>query len=37
MIEKSFLGDIRLKGFSAILKLGFAKHIIIVGGDEARL
>jgi len=37
MIEKSFLATYALKGFSAILKNGFCKkHIIIVGGDEAR-
>jgi hypothetical protein len=33
--RKELYGDLRLNGFAALLRTGFAKRLIIVGGDEA--
>ena len=33
---KAMFGEIRLGGFAALLRTGFAKHLTIVGGDEGR-
>lgn len=33
---KELFGDLRLNGFVALLRIGFAKRLIIVGGDEGR-
>lgn len=29
-------GDVRLEGFAALMKLGFTKNLVIVGGNETR-
>jgi len=33
---KPMFGEARLEGFAALLRLGFARHLTIVGGDEGR-
>lgn len=33
---KAMFGEARLEGFAALLRAGFAKRLIIVGGDEGR-
>jgi hypothetical protein len=33
---KKLFGDLRLEGFAALLKTGFAERLIVVGGAEAR-
>jgi hypothetical protein len=33
---KALFGDLRLEGFAAAIKTGFAKKLVIAGGDEVR-
>ena len=33
---KELFGDIRLDGFAAMLRIGFAEHLVVIGGDEGR-
>lgn len=33
---KELFGELRLEGFAGLLKIGFAKRLIIVGGNEGR-
>ncbi|MEK7639011.1 MAG: YdcF family protein [Patescibacteria group bacterium] len=33
---KELFGDLRLDGFAALLRIGFAKRLVIVGGPEGR-
>lgn len=33
---KELFGDLRLKGFAALLRIGFTKRLVIVGGNEGR-
>lgn len=33
---KDLFGDLRLEGFAALLRIGFARQLILVGGDEGR-
>ncbi|MEK7124370.1 MAG: hypothetical protein AAB877_01625 [Patescibacteria group bacterium] len=34
--KKELFGDVRLAGFAALLMLGFAKKLIVIGGKEGR-
>lgn len=34
--RKELFGDIRLEGFAALLQIGFAETLVIVGGNEGR-
>lgn len=33
---KPMFGDLRLEGFASLLRIGFADHLTIIGGDEGR-
>ena len=33
---KFLFGDLRLEGFAAMMRLGFSKKLVLVGGDEGR-
>ncbi len=35
-VRKALFGDLRLEGFAAMLRLGFAEKLIIIGGNEKR-